>query len=81
ANIIVEKKQVGGFADVGFEKVGDEYILHIDSDDHDKFGLNKLKYKYAEANVKREVNKSPKYTIVSSEEEEEELVITLNVNY
>lgn len=80
ADIIVKKSEIHGYADVGFEKVGNEYKLHIDSDDHAKFGLDRLKQKYAEANINKEVENNSKYSISSSEEQDEELVIRLSID-
>lgn len=75
AHIIIPRKQVGGASnDVGFEKVGDNYVTHASAYDRAwRTGkkLNKLRQTYGARVIMKTISRHSKYSFKSKKIDEE----------
>ena len=73
ANIIVRRKDVGGSAnDLGFEKVGDKYLMHVSDYDKKKILVTKkLRQVYAEKRILKSINSGGQYSVSSRMEQKD----------
>ena len=66
AHVILKKKSNKIYADIGFEKVDDKYVIHMDSMDSRKLNKKKLIQLYAKSRLKFEIKrKNAKYALRS----------------
>ena len=81
AHIVVRKREFSGYQDVGFERKGGKYDIHLDSMDNRKFGLNKIKQHFFIASVKEYMQRTSKFSIQKTEKVKEKVKLYINVNY
>jgi hypothetical protein len=81
AHIVVRRNQCGFTGDFGFEKVGDEYVLHRDHMDDHRIKQNTIKARYAEARVNKEFKGKAKFCQMSRSENDDEIKLRIKVSY
>ena len=67
AHIIVSKEQYGGYGDIGFERTKQGFQMHVDGG---RFKIKKLNQTYIENRVKKHVNSTSNYSVISRRENE-----------
>ena len=78
AHIIIPKSQVGSASnDVGFEKKGDSYIMHLSEYDKStrKFNVKKLNQLYAKNRISKAIKMKSKYSLVSHKTEKDGRIV------